>query len=121
MHIGMVSRVLLVLAASVGAGSTAHAFTASNSVAASQAGAGSASISGYTISDVRYTMNSSTPTNLDAVGFTISPTTGTVKAKLSAAGAWYACTNTAGAVSCATTSPQATVAGTDTLTVVAAE
>jgi hypothetical protein len=117
----MVSRVLLVLAASVGAGGMAHALTATNVVATSQAGSGSAAISGYTISAVSYTMNSTTPTNLDSVAFTISPATGTVKAKLSAAGAWYACTNTAGAVACTTTSPQATVAGTDTLTVVAAE
>lgn len=119
MKIGLLPRVLLVATAALGAAGTAHVFTASNTVSTSQAGAGSASISGYTISGVSYGINSTTPTNLDSVTFTISPATGTVKAKLAAAGPWYACTNSAGTVTCATTSPQATVEAADTLTVVA--
>jgi hypothetical protein len=44
-----------------------------------------------------------------------------VKVQLAAAGAWYSCTNTAGAVSCTTTSPQATVLSATQLTVVAVQ
>ena len=97
-----------------------YAFTASNTVPTTQAGQGTGTVSGYTVSAVGYTLNASTPTNIDAVTFTISPATATtVKAQLVAAGTWYSCTNTAGAVSCATTSPQLTVATAATLNVVA--
>ncbi len=97
-----------------------YAFTASNTVPTTQAGQGTGTVSGYTVSAVGYTLNASTPTNIDAVTFTISPATATtVKAQLVAAGTWYSCTNTAGAVSCATTSPQMTVATAATLNVVA--
>jgi hypothetical protein len=102
--------------------SAAYAFTASNTVPASQAGSGSGAISGYTATAVAYTLNTTTPTNIDAVAFTINPTTsGTVKIQLAAAGSWYTCTNTSGSVSCATTSPQATVAAATQLTVVAVQ
>ncbi len=101
---------------------SATAFTAANTVPASNAGDGSAVISGYTITAVGYTINATNPQNLDAVNFTISPATaGTVRAQVQNAGSWYNCTNTAGAVSCATTAPQATVLAADQLTVVATD
>jgi hypothetical protein len=55
------------------------------------------------------------------VAFTIAPTAGTVKVQVVSGGSWYACTNTAGSVTCATTSPQATAATVNQLTVVAAQ
>ena len=102
--------------------SSAYAFTASNTVPTANAGSGSGAISGYTASAVVYTLNATTPTNLDQVAFTLTPAAaGTVKVQLAAAGAWYACTNTAGSVVCnPTVGTQATVAATSTLTVVAA-
>ena len=99
----------------------AYAFTAANTVPASSAGSGSGAISGYTVSNVAYTLNASNPQNVDQVAFTISPTTGTVKVQVVSGGSWYACTNTAGSVTCATTSPQATAVGVNQLTVVAAQ
>lgn len=100
----------------------AYAYTASNTVPASRAGTGSGAITGYTVSGITYTLDSTTPTNLNAVAFTISPTAAaTVRAQLASGGAWYACVNTAGSVSCDTTSPQATVAAATQLTVVAAD
>src|SRR6476620_3497136 len=80
---------------------TAYAFAASNTVPATRAGDGSQAISGYTISAVAYGLNSSTPTNIDSVTFTISPTSATtVKASLNGGTTWYACTNSSGSVSC---------------------
>ena len=117
----LTARLGVVAVAVAGTAGAAQAFTASNTVPASNAGSGSTAISGYTVSSVSYTVDSTTPTNLNAVAFTISPTTGTVKVRLSASGSWYSCTNTSGSVSCATTSPQATVAAADNLTVVAAQ
>jgi hypothetical protein len=99
----------------------AYAFTAANTVPASSAGSGSGAISGYTVSNVSYTLNGANPQNVDQVAFTISPTSGTVKAQVVSGGSWYACTNSSGSVTCATTSPQATAAAVNQLTVVAAQ
>jgi hypothetical protein len=99
-----------------------YAYAATNTVASSNAGAGSGLVSGYTVSDLAYIVDSSAPTNLDEVTFAIAPVgTSTIKIQLAPAGSWYRCTNAAGSVSCNTTSPQATVATTTQLTVVAAE
>ena len=110
----------LVIAVVVGA--SAYACTASNTVPATSAGSGSGAISGYTVTNVSYSLNASTPSNIDAVAFTLSPTSaGTVKVQLVSGGSWYSCTNTAGSVSCATTSPQATAATANQLTVLAVQ
>jgi hypothetical protein len=102
--------------------SAAYAFTAANTVPGSTAGSGAGAISGYTATAVTYTLNGATPTNIDAVAFTIAPTTtAAVKIQLAAAGSWYSCVNTAGAVTCATTAPQATVVAATQLTVVAVQ
>jgi len=102
--------------------SGAYAFTNSNTVPASNAGSGSTAISGYTATNVSYALNAANPQNIDTVTFTISPTTtSAVKIQLAAGGSWYSCTNTAGSVSCTTTSPQATAAAATQLTVVAAQ
>lgn len=112
--------IFAVLAVIVASG--VFAYAAANTVPASTAGSGAAAISGYTITSIAYGLNASTPTNLDSVSFTIAPTAAaTVKVQLAAAGTWYSCSNTAGAVTCATTSPQATVAAATQLTVVATQ
>ena len=99
-----------------------YAFTASNTVPNASLGQGSNTISGYTVSSVAYNLNASTPSNLDSVSFTISPATATsVKVQITSAGSWYTCTNTAGAVSCPTTSPQATALVATALNVVASQ
>ena len=115
------NRYLAVAAIAAIVAPAAYAFTAANTVPGSSAGSGSGAISGYTVSSVAYTLNASNPQNVDQVAFTISPTTGTVKVQVVSGGSWYACTNTAGSVTCATTSPQATAAAVNQLTVVAAQ
>ena len=109
---------LLALAVACGV----YAYAATNTVPSSNAGSGSGTISGYTVSSIAYTLNSTTPTNLDQVAFTIAPTTtSTVKVQLASGGSWYSCTNSAGSVTCNTTAPQATAAAATQLTVVAAQ
>ena len=104
------------------AASSAYAFTSSNTVPATNAGSGSGAISGYTASNISYALDATNPQNIDSVTFTISPTTtSTVKVQLASGGSWYSCTNTAGSVSCTTTSPQATAAAATQLTVVATQ
>jgi hypothetical protein len=112
--------VFAVLAVAVACG--VFAYAATNTVPATSAGSGAAAISGYNITSVAYGLNASNPANLDSVSFTIAPTTATtIKVQLAAAGSWYSCSNTAGSVTCATTSPQATVAAATQLTVVATQ
>lgn len=115
-------RTVVVALLALGLGAGAFAYAASNTVPGSNAGSGSGAISGYTVSGVAYTLNATTPTNLDQVAFTIAPTAATtVKAQLAAGGSWYSCANAAGSVTCNTTSPQATVAAATQLTVVATQ
>lgn len=101
-----------------------QAFTASNTVPGTKAGDGLGTITGYVVSSVAYTLNSTDPTKIDAVSFTLdaAPAAGaTIKAKLVSSGStWYSCTATGTNVTCNTTLPQATVSGSDELRVVAA-
>lgn len=100
------------------------AFTASNTVPGTKAGDGSGAITGYVVSSVHYTLNGSDPTKVDSVSFTLdsAPVAGsTLKVQLESAGSWYSCTNVTTAVTCATTSPQATVQPADNLRVIVAQ
>lgn len=125
-----ISYLAALLLALVIAGGT-YAFTASNTVPASNAGAGSGAVSGYTVSNIHYGLDPTTPTDVDTVSFTISPavpstSTGevVVSAALSSGGPYtYTCTtDTTGTnVTCNTTSPQLTAGALTTLTVVAAQ
>ena len=115
-------RTLIVSLLALGISLGVYAYAATNTVPGSSAGAGSGTISGYTVSSIGYSLNATTPTNLDQVSFTITPAAAsTVKAQLASGGAWYSCTNSSGSVTCNTTSPQATVAAATQLTVVATQ
>ena len=120
-------RLTIILAAIALAGVGTYAFTASNVVdTPKKLGDGSAVISGYTITGVGYSLNATSPQNLDAVSFTTSAAATTVKIKLVSSGStWYSCTASNAPTnttwSCATTSPQATAATADELRVVATE
>jgi hypothetical protein len=115
-------RTLLVAILALAVGCGVYAYAATNTVPGSTAGAGSGAISGYTISNIAYTLNTTTPTNLDQVAFTITPTAAsTVKVQLASGGPWYSCANSAGSITCNTTSPQATAAAATQLTVVASQ
>ncbi len=62
-----------------------YAFTASNTMtdAASQAGSGTAAVSGYTVKNVGYAVNSTTPSKLSTVTFDVYHGTGLPKPKAS--------------------------------------
>jgi hypothetical protein len=115
-------RILFVLCLLAVAAYGAWAQTASNTVPANRIGSGSATVSGYTISNVVWNQNATTPTDVDSLTFDISPASATdVRVQLESGGSWYSCTNTAGAVTCNTTSPQATAVAPTQLTVTATE
>jgi hypothetical protein len=99
-----------------------YAYTAANTVPDSKAGDGSGNVTGYVVSAIHYNLNATTFTNMDSVAFTLDSTPdpgSTIKAQVNAN--WYTCTNVAAAVTCPTTSPQATVLGTTTLRVLVAQ
>jgi hypothetical protein len=103
-------------------GVAAFAFTASNTVPDSKAGDGSGAVTGYVVSSVHYGLNATDPSKADSVTFNLdsTPAAGsTLKTKVGAN--WYACTHTAAAVSCPTTSPPAAVQPITTLQIVVAD
>jgi hypothetical protein len=125
-----VIRVAAALVAAGAIGGGAYAFTASNTVPSTNVGAGSGTVSGYTVSNMDYGLDATTPANIDSLTFNVSPVIPStssgkveIQAQLSAGGPnTYSCTtNTAGdTVTCATTSPQLTASTISSVTVVAA-
>lgn len=114
-------KILLVILVVFVVGLSAYAFAAANTVPDTRAGAGSGTISGYTVSAVVYNLNAADPTLLDSVDFTLDAAAVNVKVKLVAAGStWYDCTVVSGNDwTCDTTSPAQTVSTMDELEVVA--
>lgn len=100
-------------------GAAAFAFAASNTVPSSSIGSGTGTVTGYTISSLGYTLNSTNPQNVDAVTFSVSPTTATTVKVRPDGTNWYSCTNTSGSVSCATTSPSLTASSVSGVDIVA--
>ena len=101
-----------------------YAYTASNSVSATRAGDGTGAISGFVISSVKYNLNATNPSNIDSVTYSLDstpPAGSAIRTQLAPTGSWYTCSNVAAAVTCATTSPQATVAAATNLRVVIAQ
>jgi hypothetical protein len=123
--------IILGVAIALAIGGGAYAFTASNTVPATTAGAGSGVVSGYTVTNLHYSLNATAPGNIDSLTFTINPLVPStssgkviISAALSTGGpTTYTCTtDTTGAtVTCATTSPQLTAALIMGVTVVAAQ
>jgi hypothetical protein len=113
---------LLLVSAAMAAGLSAFAFTATNTVPASNAGAGSNTVSGYTISNIDYTLDAVDADDIDAVEFDLSPAppaSSDVVIELNAQA--YTCTVAASTATCNTTAPQADVTATTSLRVVAVD
>ena len=121
-------RMLAVFVLVLTLGAISYGFAAANVVPESGAGDGQNTISGYTVTNVKYTLNATNPANIDAVTFNLAPTAGasaptTVKVKLVSTGStYYTCT--AGIVpswSCNTTTPAVTTVAANELRVIAAQ
>jgi len=101
------------------------ASTAGNTVEESRAGIGTGKVTGYDVSSLSYTLNTSDPSLVDAVTFALdeAPTKGsTIQVRLSdGSPTWYDCSFSDKSVTCPTTSTPASVADITALTVVAAQ
>jgi len=104
---------LIALVALMLAGFT-YAYAAANTVPATAAGDGAGVVSGYTVTAIKYNLNSTNPSNIDSVTFTISPAANFVTINLGTA-TWYTCTGTTN-ITCLT--PSTTVTSVINLTVV---
>ncbi len=94
-----------------------YAFADANTVGASKAGDGTGTISGYNVTNIKYTLNNTNPTSIDAVSFTLDANAAVVRVRINA-GSWYSCDVSASpSITCST--PGATVAPATTLQVVA--
>lgn len=85
---------LAALAAAASVAIAGTAFTASLTVPSSNSATGATVIGAYTVNALSYTLNGTTPTNIDAITFKIiapSAQPGTVKAKADSSGIWYSC------------------------------
>ena len=110
--------VALVVAGVLGAAT--YAFTATNTVPASYAGSGSGTISGYTVSGVAYTLNATTPTDIDSMTFTLNTSAATVKAKVVSGSSTYTNCSVSGGVNVTCDfSPDIAITTADQLSVIA--
>ena len=103
-----------------------YAFAAANTVPETGAGEGSNTVSGYTISNVDYTLLPSDPSLLQDVSFTVAPTAGagaagTVMITVDGGTTWVNCTGPGPIWTCTFAVPQPTVASIASLDVVATE
>ena len=98
-------------------------YAAANTVPTSKVGDGAGAISGYTVSAIKYVLDSTDPSKVNKVTFTLdsAPASGsTVKIKLVSTGStWYACNMTGANADCTTTG--ATAATANELRVVVAD
>jgi hypothetical protein len=95
---------ILVIALGLGLLATGHALTASNVVPSSQAGDGTGTVSGYTVSAIHYMLDTTVPTNVKTVTFTVDSApvaSSTLKVKIG--GTWYVCADVTTTVTCDTT------------------
>jgi hypothetical protein len=114
------SRILGALVVAVALATGAYAFTATNTVPGTNAGSGSGTISGYTVSNVQYQLNATTPSDIDSVTFTLNASAATAKAKIVQASSTYTnCSISGGTSVTCNFSPDITVASADELTVIA--
>jgi hypothetical protein len=118
-HIGR-ARTLGALVVAVALATGVYAFTATNTVPASSAGSGSGAISGYTVSGIAYTLNATTPSDIDSMTFTLNANATTVKAKVVSGSTTYTDCSIAGGVNVTCDfSPDIDITTADQLSVIA--
>jgi len=92
------SRIIGIVVVAAALATGAYAFTATNTVPASSAGSGSGTISGYTVSAVAYQLDTTTPSDIESVTFTLNAAATTVKAKVVSGQTTYTDCSIAGGV-----------------------
>jgi hypothetical protein len=121
-HLTRPRAVLAVMLIAAVAAVGAYAFTASNTVPDSNAGSGTSTVSGYTATNIEYTLNAD-PLKVDTITFDLDAAANTVKVETDGS-TWFDCSATAGGsntVTCDYSSSPITLAGITTLNVIATQ
>lgn len=114
-------RLLAALAIGLAIAGTVLGLAATNVVPDSSAGDGSGNVTGYTVSNITYTLNSANPQQVDKVSFQLSPSGAqTVKASVDNGSTWASCSLSGSTWTCDFT-PDAAVQPITSLRVVAAQ
>jgi hypothetical protein len=114
-------RTVIVIAVAAALALSTYAFTAANVVPGTKAGQGAGTVTGYTVTNVAYTL-ASNPANIDSVAFTLDSAAGNVSAKLvSSSGTYTACTVSGGTNVTCDFSPDVSVLAANELSVIAVE
>lgn len=86
-------RTIAAVALALVVGSSAYGFAAANTVPTSKAGDGAGAISGYSASSITYVLETSDPSKIDTVTFTLDAAASQVQVQLVTGGAWYEADN----------------------------
>ncbi len=103
---------------------SALGFAATNTVPATNAGDGTNTVSGYTISNVHYNLNPTNPATANSVTFDISPALpagGTAHVSFDGGTTWSNACSTGSTITCTFSTPQSIGAAFTSLRVVAAQ
>lgn len=96
-------KVLVVLVVALAMTAAVYAYAAANTVPSSNAGDGSGTVSGYTVSNIHYTLDPANPANISAVDFTLSSAATSAQVTLDGTH-WFSCTLSGGtSAACNTT------------------
>jgi hypothetical protein len=122
-------KVLLIAMLVIVIAGGSYAFAAANVVPDTAAGYKANVVSGYTVTNIVYDLNTLDPTLVDKITFSVSPTSGdvpaaTVKVQTAGGGSWKGCTLVAGtapamSVTCTYSSPTLSLDAITALNIVA--
>ena len=116
-----VLKVAVVIIIALSITSVAYAYAASNTVPATTAGDGQGTISGYTVTNVVYTLDATNPANISKVAFTLSSAASVVQVSLTGSTPYQSCTVSGGTNVTCTFSTEPTVLSATALRVIATQ
>ncbi|MCS7293872.1 MAG: hypothetical protein RMK15_00245 [Chloroflexota bacterium] len=99
----------------------AFGFAAGNTVPSSRAGDGSGTVSGYTVSNIHYTLVSTNPSLIDSVSFSLDAAASDVYVSVDNGTSWTACSTSGGNNFSCDFDPNVSVQPVTSLRVVAAQ
>ena len=100
MYSKRVTKSLLIIIVALLLSGFTYAFAAANTVPGSKAGDGFGAISGYSVSNIVYTLDATTPSEIDSVSFQLDAAASTVKARVEDTASFSDCTYSAPTWTC---------------------
>ncbi|MGD0707712.1 MAG: hypothetical protein ABSA51_04585 [Anaerolineaceae bacterium] len=114
-------KVVVVVIIALSITTVAYAYAAGNTVPATTAGDGTGVISGYTVTNVVYTLDATNPANISKVTFTLSAAATVVQVSVTGATPYTSCTVSGGTSVTCTFGTEPTVTSATSLRVIATQ